>query len=105
MKADIREISAAPTRAAAEAAIAVFVEKYGAKYPKAAECLTRDRDALLAFFDSPAEHWDHLRTTNVMDKNPWRAFVLVFFRAGDLVAKSGASAASFAGRLTRALPV
>ena len=64
MKADIREISAAPTRAAAEAAIAVFVEKYGAKYPKAAECLTRDRDALLAFFDFPAEHWDHLRTTN-----------------------------------------
>ena len=56
MKADIREISAAPTRAAAEAAIAVFVEKYGAKYPKAAECLTRDRDALLAFFDFPAEH-------------------------------------------------
>ena len=53
MKADIREISAAPTRAAAEAAIAVFVEKYGARYRKAAECLTRDRDALLAFFDFP----------------------------------------------------
>ena len=48
MKADIRQISAASTRAAAEAAIAVFVEKYGAKSPKAAECLTRDRDALLA---------------------------------------------------------
>ena len=67
MKADIREISAAPTRAAAEAAIAVFVEKYGAKYPKAAECLTRDRDALLAFFDFPAEHWDNLRTTNPIE--------------------------------------
>ena len=67
MKADIREISTAPTRAAAEAAIAVFVEKYGAKYPKAAECLTRDRDALLAFFDCPAEHWDHLRTTNPIE--------------------------------------
>ena len=67
MKADIREISAAPTRAAAEAAITVFVEKYGAKYPKAAECLTRDRDALLAFFDFPAEHWDHLRTTNPIE--------------------------------------
>ncbi len=67
MKADIREISAAPTRAAAEAAIAIFVEKYGAKYPKAAECLTRDRDALLAFFDFPAEHWDHLRTTNPIE--------------------------------------
>ena len=67
MKGDIREISAAPTRAAAEAAIAVFVEKYGAKYPKAVECLTRDRDALLAFFDFPAEHWDHLRTTNPIE--------------------------------------
>ena len=64
MKADIREISAASTRAAAEAAIAIFVEKYGAKYPTAVECLTRDRAALLAFFDLPAEHWDHLRTTN-----------------------------------------
>ena len=67
MKADIREISMAPTRAAAEAAIAVFIEKYGAKYPKAAECLTRDRDELLAFFDFPAEHWDHLRTTNPIE--------------------------------------
>lgn len=67
MKADIREISTAPTRAAAEAAIAVFVEKYGAKYPKAAECLTRDRNALLAFLDYPAEHWDHLRTTNPIE--------------------------------------
>ena len=67
MKADIREISAAPTRAAAETAITIFVEKYGAKYPKAAECLTRDRHALLAFFDFPAEHWDHLRTTNPIE--------------------------------------
>ena len=67
MKVDLREISAAPTRAAAEKAIAVFVEKYGAKYPKAAECLTKDRDALLAFFDLPAEYWDHLRTTNPIE--------------------------------------
>ena len=67
MKGEIREISAAPTRAAADAAIAVFVETYGAKYPKAVECLTRDRDALLAFFDLPAEHWDHLRTTNPIE--------------------------------------
>ncbi len=67
MKVDLREISAAPTRAAAEKAIAAFVEKYGAKYPKAAECLMKDRDALLAFFDLPAEHWDHLRTTNPIE--------------------------------------
>lgn len=66
MKADIREISMAPTRAAAEAAVAVFIDKYGAKYPKAAKCLTRDRDTLLAF-EFPAEHWDHLRTTNPIE--------------------------------------
>lgn len=67
MKVDLREISAAPTRAAAEKAIAIFVDKYGAKYLKAAECLTKDRDALLAFFDLQAEHWDHLRTTNPIE--------------------------------------
>ncbi|MBE7212672.1 MAG: IS256 family transposase [Gluconacetobacter diazotrophicus] len=67
MKADLREISAAPTRAAAEKAIAVFVEKYGAKYSKAVDCLSKDSDALLTFFDLPAEHWDHLRTTNPIE--------------------------------------
>ena len=48
MKVDLREIHAAPTRAAAEAALVVFVEKYGAKYARAADCLTKDREALLA---------------------------------------------------------
>ena len=67
MKADLREIHGAPTRAAAEGAINVFVEKYGAKYPRAAECLTKDQDALLAFYDFPAEHWDHLRTSNPIE--------------------------------------
>ena len=67
MKADLREIHGAPTRAAAETAMDVFVEKYGAKYARAAECLTKDREALLAFYDFPAEHWDHLRTTNPIE--------------------------------------
>src|SRR5215204_2597907 len=67
MKADLREVHGAPTRAAAEAAMDIFAEKYGAKYAKAAECLTKDRDALLAFYDLPAEHWDHLRTTNPIE--------------------------------------
>src|SRR5260370_29141970 len=58
---------AAPTRAAAEAAIDVFADKYGDKYNKAVACLTRDREALLAFFDFPAEHWDHLRTSNPIE--------------------------------------
>jgi len=56
-----------PDRASAETAITVFDEKYGAKYPKAVECLTKDRTALLAFYDYPAEHWVHLRTTNPIE--------------------------------------
>ena len=67
MKADLREIHGAPTRAAAETAMDVFAEKYGAKYARAAECLRKDREALLAFYDLPAEHWDHLRTTNPIE--------------------------------------
>jgi putative transposase len=67
MKADLREIHSAPTRAQAEVAIAVFAEKYGIKYARAVERLTKDRDALLAFYDMPAEHWDHLRTTNPIE--------------------------------------
>ena len=67
MKADLREIYGAPTRAAAEAAIDGFADKYGAKYDKAVTCLTKDREALLAFFDFPAEHWDHLRTSNPIE--------------------------------------
>ena len=67
MKTDLREIYGAPTRAAAEAAIEVFADKYGAKYEKAVACLTKDREALLAFFDFPAEHWDHLRTSNPIE--------------------------------------
>ena len=64
MKTDLREIFSAPNRASAETAIAVFVEKYDAKYAKAVDCLTKDHSALLAFYDFPAEHWDHLRTSN-----------------------------------------
>jgi putative transposase len=67
MKADLREVHGAPTRAAAAAAIDIFAQKYGAKYPRAVECLTKDREALLAFFDFPAEHWDHLRTANPIE--------------------------------------
>ena len=67
MKVDLREIYGAPTRAAAEAAIDVFADKYHAKYDKAVACLTKDREALIAFFDFPAEHWDHLRTSNPIE--------------------------------------
>ena len=67
MKKDLREVWLSPNRATAEAAIDVFAEKYGAKYPKAVECLTKDRQTLLAFYDFPAEHWDHLRTSNPIE--------------------------------------
>jgi putative transposase len=67
MKKDLSEVHRAPNRAAAEVAIDVFADKYGAKYGKAVECLTKDCEALLAFYDFPAEHWDHLRTTNPIE--------------------------------------
>ena len=63
----LREIWTAPDRATAEAAIATFAEKYAAKYEKAVACLAKDRDALLTFYDFPAEHWDHLRTSNPIE--------------------------------------
>jgi hypothetical protein len=66
-KKDLREVYLAPNRASAEVAIDVFAEKYGAKYDTAVDCLTKDRNALLAHYDFPAEHWDHLRTTNPIE--------------------------------------
>jgi putative transposase len=66
-KSDLREIWKAPDRATAEAAIATFADKYGAKYHKAVTCLVKDRDVLLTFYDFPAEHWDHLRTSNPIE--------------------------------------
>jgi transposase-like protein len=66
-KQDLREIWQAPDRVTAEAAITTFAEKYAAKYGKAVTCLIKDRDALLTFYDFPAEHWDHLRTSNPIE--------------------------------------
>lgn len=66
-KADIHEIWQAETRAMGNKAFDHFLEKYGAKYPDACECLKKDREALLTFYDFPAEHWGHLRTTNPIE--------------------------------------
>lgn len=66
-KRALQEIWMAETKAAAEAAFDAFVESYTLKYEKAADCLDKDRDALLAFYDFPAEHWKHLRTTNPIE--------------------------------------
>jgi hypothetical protein len=60
----LNEIAQAEDRAHAERAIEALVSDYGAKWPKAVAKVVDDRDALLAFFDYPAEHWLHLRTTN-----------------------------------------
>lgn len=55
------------TRKDAEAAMDHFAEVFEARHPKAVECLTKDRDELLAFFDFLAEHWVHIRTTNPIE--------------------------------------
>ena len=64
---DLREIWLSPNRGAAEAAMTTFAGKYAPKYDKAVECLIKDRETLLTFFDFPADHWDHLRTTNPIE--------------------------------------
>ena len=66
-KEAIHEIWMADTREAADKAFDSFLATYGAKYPKACECLAKDRDELLTFYDFPAEHWMHLRTTNPIE--------------------------------------
>jgi putative transposase len=68
-KRALQEIWMAETKNDALAAFDAFVESWGVKYDKAVECLTKDRDALLAFYDFPAEHWKHLRTTNVIESS------------------------------------
>jgi transposase-like protein len=66
-KGMLHEIYLAETREAALKAFDLFVTTYEAKYPKATECLSKDRDVLLTFYDFPAEHWLHLRTTNPIE--------------------------------------
>jgi putative transposase len=63
----LQEIWMAETKKDALAAFDAFVEIWGVKYDKTVACLTKDCDALLAFYDFPAEHWKHLRTTNVIE--------------------------------------
>jgi putative transposase len=68
-KRALQEIWMAETKKDALIAFHAFVETWGVKYDKAVDCLTKDRDALLAFYDFPAEHWKHLRTTNVIESS------------------------------------
>jgi len=67
VKSDLNDIQHAASRKEAEDALDLFSEKYAIKYPKGVACLTKDKDAMLAFFDFPAEHWGHLRTSNTIE--------------------------------------
>jgi transposase-like protein len=77
-KGHLHDIWQAETRAEAEAAFDFFVETYGVKYDKAAAKLVKDRDVLLAFYDFPAEHWKHIRTSNPIEST----FATVRHRTG-----------------------
>lgn len=66
-KRSLQEIWMAETRAEAVVAFDAFIETYRLKYEKAADCLAKDREVLLAFYDFPAEHWKHLRTSNPIE--------------------------------------
>jgi transposase-like protein len=66
-KSEINQIWMSATRKEAYKAFDAFINAYKAKYPKACECLLKDKDELMAFYDFPAEHWKHLRTTNPIE--------------------------------------
>jgi putative transposase len=66
-KQKLHDIWMADTKQHAHEAFDLFLKTYEAKYPKAVECLAKDREALLTFYDFPAEHWIHLRTTNPIE--------------------------------------
>ena len=66
-KSMLHEIWMSATREDAAKAFNRFIEVYGVKWPRAAECLVKDRAELLAFYDFPAEHWQHLRTSNPIE--------------------------------------
>lgn len=67
VKSALHDIYLAETRQAAHKAFDSALERFGAKYPKAMDCLAKDREQMLAFYDFPAEHWIHLRTTNPIE--------------------------------------
>lgn len=66
-KAGLQEIWMSPTKDAADTAFDQFISDYQAKYPKATDCLLKDKEVLLTFYDFPAEHWQSLRTTNPIE--------------------------------------
>jgi putative transposase len=77
-KGHLHDIWQAEPKADADTAFDFFIETYGVKYEKAASKLTKDRDVLLAFYNFPAEHWKHIRTTNPIES----VFATVRHRTG-----------------------
>ena len=67
-KQDIHNIWMAENKEDATKAFNLFLDKYGVKYEQAANCLARDREELFTFYDFPAEHWKHIRTTNPIER-------------------------------------
>lgn len=67
IKETLQDIWMAETRQTAYQAYDNCIARFEAKYPKAMECLAKDKESLLAFYDFPAEHWAHLRTTNPIE--------------------------------------
>lgn len=63
----LHEMYMAPTKEEGLKAFAAFIDSYEAKYPKACECLKKDKERLFTFYDFPAEHWQHIRTTNPIE--------------------------------------
>jgi putative transposase len=63
----IHEMYLSPTRKAALSAYDQFISSYEAKYPKAVDCLQKDKERLFTFYDFPAKHWSHLRSTNPIE--------------------------------------
>ena len=68
-KQGLHDIWMAEGRGEAKRAFDHFEERFGAKYPKAVECISKDRESLLSFYDFPAEHWIHIRMTNVIESS------------------------------------
>lgn len=66
-KSELWEVYRAETKTDANQAFNRFLKTYQAKYPEASECLAKDRDVLLAFYDFPAEHWKHIRSSNPIE--------------------------------------
>jgi transposase-like protein len=66
-KAAIREITGAESKKEARRAIEAFTAEFGAKWPKAVSKIVDEKEALLTYYDYPAEHWRHLRTSNPIE--------------------------------------